>query len=173
MLILTADEFLLKGLELGGFDIRRQGRVSQKTNLERFKGLYGSNPIVYAQMWEDLQTTDIAESRLKANELCVTRFLCSINFLKCYQSESERAGKFKICEKTARKWTWIYLKKIQGLKKAKVIKARPLLRLQLVMILKRMALTYFSSFMYLFLLDCLARVVGRQRSKCPRSSTYN
>jgi hypothetical protein len=124
MLLLTADEFMQKGLELGGFDIQRQARVGRITNLECFKGLYGSNPIVYAQMWEDLQTTDIAEARLSSQELRVDYFLCSIHFLKCYHSESERAGKFKICEKTARKWTWVYAKKIQALKEAKVKEKR-------------------------------------------------
>ena len=52
MLLLTADEFMQKGLELGGFDIQRQARVGRKTNLERFKGLYGSNcPMMGFDRW--------------------------------------------------------------------------------------------------------------------------
>ena len=52
MLLLTADEFMQKGLKLGGFDIQRQARVGRKTNLERFKELYGSNcPMMGFDRW--------------------------------------------------------------------------------------------------------------------------
>jgi hypothetical protein len=54
VVILTADELLRKGLELVGFEYHRQQNVSRETNLQRFRGHYGSNPIVYAQLWEDL-----------------------------------------------------------------------------------------------------------------------
>jgi hypothetical protein len=61
MLIATADEILRKGLEMGGwvrlFDRRQQQSVKRTTCLKRFRELYGSNPIVYAQIIEDLQTT--------------------------------------------------------------------------------------------------------------------
>jgi hypothetical protein len=42
---------------MGGFDLRRQQSVKRTTCLKRFRALYGSNPIVYAQIIEDLQTT--------------------------------------------------------------------------------------------------------------------
>jgi hypothetical protein len=66
MLIATADEILRKGLEMGGFDLRRQQSVKQANDLfeTRFRALYGSNPIVYAQIIEDLQTTHIVEARV-------------------------------------------------------------------------------------------------------------
>jgi hypothetical protein len=57
MLIATADEILRKGLEMGGFDLRQQQSVKPTTCLKWFRALYGSNPIVYAQIIEDLQTT--------------------------------------------------------------------------------------------------------------------
>jgi hypothetical protein len=60
--ILTADEILRKGLLLVGFDFRRQDEVSKASNLGRFRAHYGSNPVVYAQMWEDFQTTVIPEA---------------------------------------------------------------------------------------------------------------
>jgi hypothetical protein len=57
MLIATADEILQKGLEMGGFDLQRQQSVKRMTCLKRFRALHSSNPIVYAQIIEDLQTT--------------------------------------------------------------------------------------------------------------------
>jgi hypothetical protein len=64
VVILTADEILRKGLLLVGFDIRRQDKVSKASNLRHFRAHYGSNPVAYAQIWEDIQTTVIIEARI-------------------------------------------------------------------------------------------------------------
>ena len=66
LVILTEDEMLFKGLELVGFTLDRMENVERDTNIERFKAHYGSIPFVYAQIWEDLQTTDIPEARVDA-----------------------------------------------------------------------------------------------------------
>jgi ribosomal protein L20 len=66
---LTADEMMRKGLELCGFDWRRQNKACRALNLRRFKAHFGSNPIVYAQIWEDLQTTGIREARTLREEV--------------------------------------------------------------------------------------------------------
>lgn len=120
VIILTANEFLRKGLEMVGFDRRRQQRVKRATNIQRFKDYYGSRPIVYAQIWEDLQTTDIQDARIDSSKCCVESFLMAIHFLKCYPTEGVRAGTFNICERTARDWGWYYVRKVQALKKQKV-----------------------------------------------------
>ena len=49
-----------------------------------------------------------------------TDFLMCMNWLKTYKTESQMAGHFKCDEKTARKWIWIYVSKIQALKGQKV-----------------------------------------------------
>lgn len=121
MLIVTADDMLRMGLELGGFDAKRQERVERKTNLRHFNALYGSNPIVYAEIFEDLQTTSIAKARVDSKVICVESFLMGIHFLKCYPTEEVRSGVFKVCEKTAQKWGWFYAKKIQALKEQKIV----------------------------------------------------
>jgi hypothetical protein len=51
-----------------GIDHGHQQKVCRKTNLEIFRSLYGSNPVVYAQIWEDLQTTEIEDARLTTSE---------------------------------------------------------------------------------------------------------
>jgi hypothetical protein len=68
MLILTDDEVLTRGLELVGFGIDRQERVKDEENVLRFTDHFGSHPRVYAQIWEDLQTTNIAAARVDGNE---------------------------------------------------------------------------------------------------------
>ena len=118
MLILTVNEMMQKGLELSGFALCRQQKVDPKTNLRRFKAYYGSAPIVYAQIWEDLQTTDIPEASISDEN--IDSFLMTMHFLKCYPTEVQLAGTFKICERTAREWGWYYAKKVQALKSEKV-----------------------------------------------------
>jgi hypothetical protein len=82
--------------------------------------LYGSNPVVYAAIFEDLQMTQLPDARVDPQTLCVESFLMAFHFMKCYPTENQLSGLFKICEKTARKWGWFYAKKIQALKEEKV-----------------------------------------------------
>jgi hypothetical protein len=119
VVILTPDEMMRKGLELCGFDERRQNKVCRAKNIRRFKAHYGSSPVVYAQIWEDLQTTRIRAARIDGNA-CVDSFLMAIHFLKVYPTEEVLSGLFKICDRSVRKWVWYYVTKIQALKKEKV-----------------------------------------------------
>ena len=118
--VLTADEILRKGLVLVGYDYRRQDKVSTVTNLGRFRAQYGSNPVVYAQIWEDLQITATPEARIDNKMADADTYLMCIHFLKCYPTEIEQGGIFTGCEKSMRKWTWYYVRKIQALKHQKV-----------------------------------------------------
>lgn len=120
LVILTADEMLRKGLEHVGFDRARQQNVSKRTNIRRFMAHFGSSPVVYAQVWEDLQTTAILQARIDATKSDADSFLMAVHFLKCYPTEDELSGRFQICEKTARKWAWYFATKIQALKEQKV-----------------------------------------------------
>ena len=87
------------------------------------KGHYGSNPVVYAQIWEDLQ--QMPEALEDTWKMDPDSFLMALHFLTRYPTEHEQSGIFKICEKTARSWTWIYARKIQALKEQKVSVAGP------------------------------------------------
>jgi hypothetical protein len=64
-----------KGLELGGFERDRQRNVRRVQNLERFKTLYGSNPVVYSEIFEDLYTMQIAEARIDGCQNALRRFI--------------------------------------------------------------------------------------------------
>lgn len=126
IVIVTGDDILSRGLVLAGFNSARNNNVARETNLERFKALYGSNPCVYAQIWEDLQNTNNPEARIDATNKRIVNldsFMMTIHFFKCYPTEAQLAATFKICEKSARKSCWYYAKKLQALKAEKV---RPL-----------------------------------------------
>jgi hypothetical protein len=92
--IFTADEILARGLSLVGYNRSRQENVSRDTNLKRFRSHYGSNPIVYAQIWEDLQTTEMEEAKISgaAANTGLDYFLMSIHFLKCYPTTEQQAS---------------------------------------------------------------------------------
>ena len=100
VVFLTADEFMRMGLERVGFNYRVQQKVLRTTNLTRFKAHYGSNPVVYAQIWEDLQTTTIPEARIPTKLTDPDCFLMAIKFLKCYPTEQDLSGTFKRCDKS-------------------------------------------------------------------------
>jgi hypothetical protein len=118
--ILAPDDFMSIGLELVGFSEYRQSRAKRSTNLHRFRTFYGSNPIVYANIWEDLLSTDIPEARVSREDASVRHFLSGIYFLKNYPTDERQSGQFKMCVKTARKWAWFYMEKVQWLKLDKV-----------------------------------------------------
>jgi hypothetical protein len=124
MLILTDDEVLCKGLDFVGFGAERRARVKKETSIDRFKSLYGSKPLVYAQLWEDLQTTNIAAARVTGSPTFLKNafkhFMSALYFLTVYVTESDRAGRFDICEKTCREKAWLYVHKISELKSVKI-----------------------------------------------------
>jgi hypothetical protein len=119
--IVTTDVILHKGLVLVGFSIHRVQNVSRTTNLERFRGHYGSNPVVYAMIWEDLHlAVNNTPALVDSASSSLTMFLMAVYFLRCYATETQLAARFQVCEKTARTWSFFYAKKIQELKHRKV-----------------------------------------------------
>jgi len=118
--VLSPDELMVVGLQLAGFDINRQNRCKRITNLNRFKKHYGSLPVVYSELWSDLQTTTVPGARIDASEVDVESFLLGLHFLRCYPTNDHQEGMFKICMKTARKWSWYFVEKIAALKDVKV-----------------------------------------------------
>ena len=122
MPVVTPDELFRRGLLLVGFNGARIENVKRSTNLGRFCSHYGSNPIVYVEIWQDLQTTDIPDARITTDEQFVSldSFLLAIHFLNCFPTEPRLAATFKVCEKTARKCSWFFAKKLQDLKASKV-----------------------------------------------------
>lgn len=121
VVVLTPDEILRTGLILVGWDGYRQDRAQRETNLKRFRSAYGSDPIVYARIWEDLQTTDVSKARINAEAAKnFNYFLMALHFLKCYNTETQQSGTFGYCENTVREWNWFFVRKIAKLKKQKV-----------------------------------------------------
>jgi len=119
----TPAQVLRIGLKLIGVSRERQQRQLHKTNVTDFKAHFGTEPIVCAKMWDDLQTTDIADAKIKAtlhDGANLKNFLRACHFLMRYKTEAERKVDSGHTKKTVRKWTWFFLAKIKALKAAKV-----------------------------------------------------
>jgi len=120
VVVFTPDEILNKGLRLVNYSPRRIRRAKRKRNIERFKGHFGSEPVVLAQIWEDLQRTDVAEARLPPGDAKLDRFLMAMHHLKRYPTELEREPIFDIDLMEGRDWVWYFLEKVQALKAEKI-----------------------------------------------------
>ena len=119
----TPEQVLRIGLKLAGASKQQQERRLQKTNIKDFKAIYGTEPVVCAKIWDDLQTTNIAEAKIDAtlyDGANLKNFLRSCHFLMRYKTETERKLDSGHTKKTIRKWTWFFLAKIKALKAAKV-----------------------------------------------------
>jgi hypothetical protein len=120
--VLTADQIQRRGLDLAGFDRRRQSSISRRRKVKCFKAFYGSHPIVQAQIWEDLQKNEAGPIATKMKEIMnLDSFLMCFYFLRCYPTLKQLSGMFGMSEKSVQKWIWFYAKKIQALKAKKVI----------------------------------------------------
>ena len=97
LLVYTAREILKNGLHLVGYSKeRRIRRAKKKTNIDRFRSHFGSNPNVLAEILEDLQMTDVEEAQVPAEELNINHFLMAMHQLKRYPTEIEREAMFDI-----------------------------------------------------------------------------
>ena len=119
ILVYSTDQVLWRGLELAGMERRKFERQKRQTNLEDFRGIYGTHPMVLAVLWEKLQTTKTPSARIdttKKRSVHLKNFLRAIYFLFRYPTEVERKVKFGNTKKTIRKWCWYFVDRIEALK---------------------------------------------------------
>lgn len=126
--IYTPDQVLRIGLKMVGVDCHRQKKQKNSTNLEDFRAHYCVDPIVCAQMWEDLQTTNIQEAHVDAksvdnlNSGCnLKNFLRAFHFLMRYQTDREKKCSSGHASETIRKWIWYFVVKIGALRGMKIV----------------------------------------------------
>ena len=119
--ILTEDEMLFAGLEAFGWEMPRLRTFKRHTNVDRFRGQYGVNPDVCAQLWEDLQTTDDADAWIHPDDRDLLNLFMALHFLKRYPTEIERESIWKPFNiNVMRENVWLYIGKIQALKAVKL-----------------------------------------------------
>ncbi len=86
---------MARGLDLIGYNSDRQASVGREKNEHRFTRAFGSHPIVYAALWEDLQKHDIKGARKERRKrMSVNHFLMTVHFLRKYPTEDDREALF-------------------------------------------------------------------------------
>ena len=105
-------KFLQIGLETCGYN--RWRRYKYHANVDRFKEIFGMLPKTTAQVWSMLRTSTDSNIRLRKNAK-PTHLLLTMNYLWHYGTEGVLSKDFKMTAKTARKWKWIYVRKIAGM----------------------------------------------------------
>ena len=125
ILILTGDNMLRHGLKLLGWTDRQLDRKSRRKREKQFflfKSDYGASPHVVAQIFEDLQTTNIVAAQIRNASLEDVCFLFfALNILKVYPTEGQRQNKWHRCDKKLREHGWDMLLRLQALKTAKIV----------------------------------------------------
>ena len=125
--IKSAEDVLQLGLEYVGISYEEQEVKSHKLLVESFHDHYGCIPVDLAQMWYDLQTTDIQEAKLKEdekNEKGFRMFMAANYFI---WTNPKNAGlvssRFKICKRYVQSnqqlWKWVL--KMGALMPSKVV----------------------------------------------------
>ena len=94
-MIVTPDDMMQKGLEHWGLSKSQINSAGPALKLGRFKSWFGSHPIVCAQIWEDLLTTEIFEARILPTDN-LDHYFVALYFLKAYgrkEKEEERKAR--------------------------------------------------------------------------------
>lgn len=104
----------MKFLKLGNEISKTKRGQKESTKTRRFKSFFGVTPYVCSIVWTKI--VGIAPIGFLPKHL-----LWGLNFLKQYTSEHKRHSTLNADEKTIRKWTWIAVKLLSGLKMVKLI----------------------------------------------------
>lgn len=104
--IRTADEILEQGLALQGFEKERQLKHCLDSKIRTFRSLYGAHPLVYAHLWELLQTTSNPDARVyvpekgKKKEKMFKYFMMTLHHFKVNNVVDVAALSWKVSVRT-------------------------------------------------------------------------
>ena len=124
--IVSPQQMLRRGLRYNNIEDYKQQRRLTKTNVFDFKSNFGKHPLHLCRQWRDLQTTNIPEAHMTEAEAqdknALRGFLMAHNFLKTYNTLSDRASKFQGEDKyLVRDLTWKFVSWIAAVKEMKIV----------------------------------------------------
>jgi len=125
VLVHTAKQVATRGILLAsnwGWTRARLEKQDPKSLNNLFKAQCGAHPVIVAQLWEDLQTTQIAAAGINVEKRNVNlkNFLRTFQFLRICPTEEQRRGWWANSRNTIRKWCKCFLSKILAMKVEKV-----------------------------------------------------
>jgi hypothetical protein len=119
---ISASEFMALGLELAGY--KKWQSYKEKNNIERFKAHYGALPKSCENIWIDLQMATDDECCIKS-DASPRLLLLGLRFLWVYPTENQLCTMFDMSEKTVRRWSGVFSRKLQLLFPKKVSNMSP------------------------------------------------
>lgn len=103
-------EILSLGLQLAGYG---QPAMSIRTQIRRFREMYGCDPIVVQAIWEDLRHHVSPGTK-------IDHLFWALFFLKKYPTDGDMGTKFQKNPTTIRRWVWTVIFGLQELKATKI-----------------------------------------------------
>ena len=107
---LSVDVFLAVGLHVAGYGPKK---LSLRTQVRRFREMYGCHPTVVREVWYDLKKHVPENTKL-------TYLFWALFFLRKYPTDGDLATRVNKDPTTVRKWVWTIIFGLQDLKAEKI-----------------------------------------------------
>lgn len=115
-----AETIMYAGLKLLGWqESRLRRRKTEETNLDQYRGMYGVDPCVTAELIHDLETTEIVEALVETVD--IDKLHWAMHWLYRYPTEIESESMWNKCANTIRDAHWFYVARIRALKALKIV----------------------------------------------------
>ena len=102
--------FLQEGLRVAGYGPRP---MSMRTQMRRFREMYGCDPVVVQVVWYDLEPNLPPKTKLE-------HLFWSLFFLRKYPTDGDMATRYHKDPSTVRKWVWTIIFALSDLKADKI-----------------------------------------------------
>ena len=102
---------LVKGIQVAGF---KQRRLAYRTQVRRFKEMYGCHPKTAVLLWSDLRDV------LKDKKTRIEHMFWALCFLKKYPTDGDMQSRLSKDPTTVRKWIWTIVFGLQELRAEKI-----------------------------------------------------
>ena len=111
----SPEEMMRIGLRLRGYTVKRLKNAKGKANVFRFKHHFGVSPVTAVWIYTDLQTTTIADAKIKGGDLDLKYFLMGLFYLRKYPSEEDLSADFDYSKFWVRNKVWEKIKNMRAL----------------------------------------------------------
>lgn len=85
--VVTPERIQYLGLRLVGYKRKRLQKSTAKVNYERFKAFFGVSPVTAAEIYHDMQATDIEEAKIDGSRLDLRNLFIGLHYLFKYPTE--------------------------------------------------------------------------------------
>ena len=111
----SPEEMMRIGLRLRGYTVKQLKNAKGKANVFRFKHHFGVSPVTAVWIYTDLQTTTIADAKIKRGDLDLKYFLMGLFYLRKYPSEEDLSADFDYSKFWVRNKVWEKIKNMRAL----------------------------------------------------------